>query len=92
MVHQSFPASNPPSPCPVQSSAVLAIAYSEIWWVLDVSFHSGAVYRYFGVDSSTFEEFRVAPSKGQFFNIRVKNRFPFLRLASPRPLLAWGLL
>lgn len=78
MVHQSF---NPRRPSLVQSSAVLAIAYFQFWWVLDVTFHGGAVYRYFGVDGLTFEEFSSAPSKGQFFNDRVRNRFPYVRLA-----------
>jgi hypothetical protein len=34
-------------------------------------------YRYRGVSQDVFEDLRQAPSKGAFFNVRIKDAYPF---------------
>jgi hypothetical protein len=48
---------------------------------LEVEFLGGAVYRYFAVPRSLFEDLMLADSKGAFFNRRIKPRFHYQRIA-----------
>lgn len=65
---------------PVSSSLLVAVAYSTPA-TLDLTFHNGAVYRYFGVPRLVFDQLIAAKSKGVCFNRTVRNRFPYRRLA-----------
>jgi hypothetical protein len=69
----------------VQSSAVTAIGYLDLWATLDVAFQSGAVYRYFAVPRAVYDAFLQAPSKGLYLNQHIKGRFAYARLRPPRP-------
>jgi hypothetical protein len=62
-------------------SSLLASAGSSPHAVLEVELRSGAIYRYFTVPRSVFDELMAAPSKGIYFNDRVKTRFPCQRVA-----------
>jgi KTSC domain len=62
------------------STAIRRIAYLAQDRELDVTFvGSGNTYTYIGVEPEVHEEFRRAPSKGRFFNTRIKDRYPFRR-------------
>lgn len=62
------------------STAIGRIAYSANDRELDVTFvGSGRTYTYIGVEPEVHEEFMRAFSKGQFFNARIKDRYPFRR-------------
>ena len=62
------------------STAIGRIAYTSDDRELDVTFvDSGRTYTYIGVEPEVHEEFVTAFSKGQFFNTRIKNRYPFRR-------------
>jgi hypothetical protein len=58
---------------PVDSSAIRSIGYCPAERTLEVEFHRGAVYRYWGVSQRTYDAFMAAPSKGQFFNAAIRN-------------------
>ena len=45
-------------------------------------FRSGKRYAYRGVQQQVYEEFLQARSKGQFFNARIRDRYPTRRLSS----------
>jgi KTSC domain-containing protein len=63
----------------VESSLLSSIEY----WsdqTLELTFHSGATYRYFAVPQTVVEEFIAAESKGAYFNHQVRNRFRYQRL------------
>jgi hypothetical protein len=62
---------------PVASTTIAAIGYDEEDEVLEVEFTSGTIYRYRGVDLDVFEDFRVAPSKGRFFNRQIRDAYPW---------------
>jgi hypothetical protein len=68
------------------STAIRRIAYLAADRELDVTFTgSGRTYTYIGVESEVHEEFMSALSKGQFFNTRIKYRYPFRRWGDPAP-------
>ncbi|WP_375197276.1 KTSC domain-containing protein [Sphingobium sp.] len=46
---------------------------------LDVQFVSGKCYSYFDVPEQLVAAMRRAPSKGSFFNRRIRDRYPFTR-------------
>jgi lysyl-tRNA synthetase class 2 len=48
---------------------------------LDVTFVSGRRYAYHEVPPDLADEMKLAFAKGEFFNKRVKDRFPFTREA-----------
>ena len=60
---------------PVTSSFVEAVGYDPEARELHVRLAGGRGYRYLGVPASVFEEFLAAPSKGTFFNGRVKHNY-----------------
>jgi KTSC domain len=62
---------------PVASSMILAVGYDEDSATLEVEFASGAVCRYHGVEPDVYEGFRLAPSKGKFFNRHIKDAYPW---------------
>jgi hypothetical protein len=70
------------------STAIRRIAYLPADRELDVTFSgSGRTYTYIGVEPELHEEFMSALSKGQFFNTRVRYRYPFRRweVTAPAP-------
>ncbi len=64
----------------VASSNVISIGYDEPSETLEVEFSGGAVYQYYNVPKVIFENFRVAPSKGQFLNAMIRNIYPYSRV------------
>ena len=65
----------------VSSSTVRSIGYDAQTQTLEIEFGSGRVYQYYGVPDQMHGQIMQAPSKGQFFNIYVKNAYPFSRVA-----------
>jgi hypothetical protein len=62
------------------STAVKAIAYSARDRVLDVTFVSGHLYRYFDVPAEVYDRFRDAESAGHFLHAEILDRYDFERL------------
>jgi len=61
---------------PVSSSAIASVGYDAPTSVLEVEFRSGDVYRYFVVPASVHDALMTAPSKGRFFQERIRDRYP----------------
>ena len=61
----------------VDSSAIDRIDYNATAHELEVMFTTGRVYHYYAVPQSLYQEFIAAPSKGQFFNARIRDRFRY---------------
>lgn len=66
------------------SSVIRRFEYDPDKAALDVTFVSGRRYRYFRVPPMLADRFRRAVSKGQFFNMRIRNRFDYRELSSGR--------
>jgi hypothetical protein len=64
----------------VVSSVIGSVAYTSDA-TLELTFHSGAIYRYFAVPPTIVQGLLAAPSKGAYFNHHIRNRFPHQRLA-----------
>jgi hypothetical protein len=65
---------------PVSSSNLYSVGYDSVTRTLEVEFHSGRVYQYFGVPNSIYVGLMNAGSHGQYFNAHIRNVFPYLRI------------
>ena len=63
------------------SKAIARFAYDPDAQRLLIDFKTGGVYAYQDVPRAVFAGFRDAPSKGQFFQAAIRDRFPGRRLA-----------
>ena len=61
----------------VESSVIRGVEYDEDEKALLVTFTSGLTYRYAGFPETEYDALLTAPSKGGFFNERIKDRYPF---------------
>ena len=64
------------------SSVVQRIDYEPETGALTVAFTTGRVYRYYRVPPEIYEAFRIAASKGRFFNLRIRDQYRFDELAA----------
>lgn len=62
----------------VESSNISAVGHANS--TLTVEFKSGAVYEYYGVAASVFEDLVSAPSVGKYFNAVVKEGYSFSKV------------
>jgi hypothetical protein len=49
--------------------------------LLEVEFRSGELYRFFNVPSACYQELLRADSKGGYFNVNIRNLFPYQHLS-----------
>jgi hypothetical protein len=63
------------------SKAIAMFAYDLESKALLIHFKAGGVYAYEDVPRQVFDRFREAPSKGQFFQSAIRDRFAGRRLA-----------
>ena len=59
----------------VASSVLAAVSYDTGKRVLELEFHSGAIYRYLEVPEEIFNRLLAAESKGQFFGAAIRDKF-----------------
>jgi hypothetical protein len=65
----------------VGSSTIASIGYDAATRTLEVSFHSGSVYRYSGVPASVHSGLMSAASHGSYFDSFVKKAgYPYHRV------------
>jgi len=62
------------------SSLLKTAAYHDKSAVLELEFHSGAVYCYFAVPAQTYHQLMRAESKGRYFNFHIRDHFNFTQL------------
>ena len=66
----------------VQSSAMAKIGYSKRRHILEIEFVNGAVYRYFDVPFSVYDDLMSAESKARFYDSNIRKHY---RSALVRP-------
>ena len=59
----------------VDSSFIDAIYYSPIAQVLEVRLKNGRRYPFFSVPKDIYEQFKVSPSKGKFFQTLLRKDY-----------------
>jgi len=64
----------------VESSSLKSIGYDRKTRTLEVEFASGGIYRYDDVPTELWSELRHSPSKGKFFQERIRDQFPTARV------------
>ncbi|MDE4176356.1 KTSC domain-containing protein [Phaeobacter sp. PT47_59] len=57
----------------VRSSAIARIEWDN--GTLSIWFHESGRYDYYGVPEAIYRAFLAAPSKGSFYNARIKDRY-----------------
>lgn len=60
----------------VESSNLVSVGYDPYLAILEIEFRGGRVYQYGGVPEQLYHEPMRAPSKGRFFNARIKGWYP----------------
>lgn len=63
-----------------KSSVLDLIDYRQIGnglTILDITFKTGQVYRYYGVPNDVFNNFINADSKGSFFSEKIRTNYRF---------------
>ncbi len=65
---------------PVRSSNIAAIGFEESVAILEIEFHSGAVYQYTGVPVNIYDALMSAPSIGSYFHQNIKSVYPYKKL------------
>lgn len=62
-----------------QSIALQGFDYDEQQKILKVEFTNGSTYKYHDVPKSVYQELEKSPSKGQYFNAEIRDKFGFDR-------------
>ena len=66
---------------PLESSSLVSVLYVPNRRELEVEFLSGEIYRYLEVPPRAYRELLTASSKGGYYNLNIRNRFPFQQLS-----------
>ena len=67
----------------VESTALTGIAYDATTQRLEVEFRDRTRYQYLGVSAEVQAAFLNSPSKGRFFNMAIRGRFPCVEVGTP---------
>lgn len=65
---------------PVASSDLRTVGYDAARQILEVEFHSGGIYQYFGVPSSVYSGLLQAGSKGRYLHAFIKGRYTYQKV------------
>ena len=67
---------------PVQSSNLVSVGYEPSNLTLEIEFHKGSIYQYFGVPQNIHEGLMSAGSKGSYFDKNIKKvGYSYTRIA-----------
>ena len=64
----------------VESSLLMEVAYEPGDRVLWLRFLNGRTYRYSDVPAEVYADLLEAESKGRFFNLEIKDVYPYARI------------
>jgi hypothetical protein len=68
----------------VHSSSIAEIGFDPEARTLEVLFHGGTLYRYFGVPPRVSIEFLESDSHGRYFQTKIRGRYRYERLGRHR--------
>lgn len=60
---------------PVESSVLATVGYDRKRRLLEIEFHSGAIYRYLEVPEEIHRRLLAAESKGHYFGAAIRDKF-----------------
>jgi KTSC domain-containing protein len=64
----------------VSSETIASVGYDSDSSTLEIEFVSGAIYQYYGVPHTVYEELMGAESHGRYFVGNIRNDFRYMRL------------
>lgn len=64
------------------SRTIRHFEYDRDCRTLTITFVTGRTYRYYKVEPKIAEAFRIAASKGRFFNLRIRDHYRFEELTA----------
>lgn len=64
----------------VNSSELCSIGFESTDNTLEVEFHRGGIYQYYGVPTDVYDALLASSSKGRFFNSEIKDRYLYRRV------------
>lgn len=64
----------------VESSSIRSVGRDPASCTMEVEFSNGRVYRYFDVPEAVYDALLRAPSKGRYFNERVRGAYRYERI------------
>jgi hypothetical protein len=64
----------------VESISLRLIGYDTSTRTLDIEFRSGSRYQYLNVPKGVYLALMMAPSRGHFFSVWIRDRYEFRRL------------
>lgn len=64
----------------VSSSNIASVGYDSWSNTLEIGFHSGGVYQYYGVPYSEYAGLMEASSHGSYFHAHIRNCYRFRRI------------
>lgn len=65
---------------PVSSSSIRSVGYDPQRHILEIAFQGDGVYQYEDVSQNTYTGLMAAPSKGQYFAERIRDRYAWRRV------------
>lgn len=65
---------------PVSSSNLRSVGYDEEAGTLEIEFHSGGVYEYYGVPEERFRELLQADSRGRYFHDHIRTEYEYRQI------------
>ncbi len=65
----------------VPSTVIPTVGYDADRRILEIEFHNGAVYQYFGVPQYVYEDLTSAETPGRYFNQHIRNQFTYRQVA-----------
>ncbi len=68
----------------VNSTAIHAIGYDPELRVMEIVFNTGRIYQFVNVPPEEYERLKEAESKGQAFNLDIRDTYSYWSLHAPR--------
>ena len=65
---------------PVSSSTLRSVGYDPRSRILEIEFHSGAIYQYLDVPGAVFEALLAQDSLGAYFNAEIRDAYRCARV------------
>lgn len=64
----------------VSSSNITSIGYDSSTQTLEIEFHEGEVYQYYGVPENIHDELMSASSHGIYHNVNIRKSYSYTRV------------
>jgi hypothetical protein len=64
----------------VSSSNIQSIAYDPLSLTLEIRFHDGSMYQYYGVPESEHAALMAAPSHGSYFAANIRRIYRYSKM------------